>query len=390
MPVLSVGATVTVLAIAGLAIPLAAAQDLGLTSDETGTWILALYGLPGLLSLGLVLIFRQPLLLAWNVSLPAFFASLGGDASYPELLGAALVGGGIVLVLGALGLTGRVARLVPAPVVLGVLAGAVLPFVAGLFSALGDEPTLVGGMLAAYVLGRRFGNPRLPPVLPALIAGLALTWIAGELGTLPGGWAAPPVVWTEPTLSPSVIAAVAPVFAALVALQSNLPAVVYLREQGYQPPARTLEVATGAASAMAAPLGPVPVCVAALLMPLAAGPDAGERNLRNRTAAAAAVALLLVGLAAGMAAGLPQLVPLPVLAALAGLALMGVLGQALGEVTRGPLRLGPLFAFAASVSDLSLLGLGPLFWGLVLGTSVSLALERKEWIAMRAATGPGQ
>ncbi|MDP9357250.1 MAG: hypothetical protein M3R02_18575 [Chloroflexota bacterium] len=43
----------------------------------------------------------------------------------------------VVAALGTLGLTRRVAALVPAPVVFGVVAATVLPFVVGAFDALG-------------------------------------------------------------------------------------------------------------------------------------------------------------------------------------------------------------------------------------------------------------
>jgi benzoate membrane transport protein len=113
----------------------------------------------------------------------------------------------------------------------------------------------------------------------------------------------------------------------------------------------------------------------ALVTPLTAGPEAGERAVRPWSVYATGAAFVLIALGAGVAAGLPAALPLPLLLALAGLALVGVLAQALGEVTRGPLRLGPLFAFAVASSGLSLLGLGPLFWALVVGTAVSLLLE---------------
>lgn len=64
---------------------------------------------------------------------------------------------------------------------------------------------------------------------------------------------------------------------------------------------------------------------------------------------------------------------------MAGLALIPALVSALREITSGPLILGPLFAFAIALSDLRLLGLGPFFWSLVLGTAVSLLLEREGW-----------
>jgi predicted benzoate:H+ symporter BenE len=35
-----------------------------------------------------------------------------------------------------------------------------------------------------------------------------------------------------------------------------------------------------------------------------------------------------------------------------------------------------MFAFAIALSDISLLGFGPFFWALIIGTAVSLLLER--------------
>ncbi len=83
-----------------------------------------------------------------------------------------------------------------------------------------------------------------------------------------------------------------------------------------------------------------------------------------------------MGLLAGIAAELPNVIPLPLLLALAGLSLVDVLASALQQITRGPLLLGPLFAFAIALSEVSMLGLGPFFWSLVIDTAVSQWLER--------------
>jgi benzoate membrane transport protein len=73
------------------------------------------------------------------------------------------------------------------------------------------------------------------------------------------------------------------------------------------------------------------------------------------------------------------LVPTVLLLTMAGLALVPALAVALREVSKGPLVLGPLFAFAIALSDMTVFGLGPFFWSLVLGTAVSLLLEREGW-----------
>ena len=193
VPPLSMAIPITIFSAAALAIPLAAAQDLRLSTQQTGAWLLALYGVPGLLSLALTLVYRQPLLVAWHTAVVPFLASLAGEVSYADLLGATLVGGGLVAVLGALGLTGRVAGLIPAPIVFAAVAANVLPFVVGVFDALTGERLVIGGALLAYLLGRRVLGARIPPILPALLAGLALAGLTGRFGYLPAGWSAPPL-----------------------------------------------------------------------------------------------------------------------------------------------------------------------------------------------------
>lgn len=375
LPPLAVAVPIAIFSLAAVALPLATGHALALSPERTAAWLLALYGIPGLLSLALTVAYRQPLLVGWHTAVVAFLASFAGRAPYSDLLGATLVAGLLVALLGALGLTARVAALVPAPVVFAVVAANVLPFVVGIFDALGGEPLVIGGTLLAYLLGRRLLGPRVPPVLPALAVGLALAAATGRFAPPPGGPWPPPLAWTRPTFAPPVLLAVVPVFVALTALQANLTAAVYLRAEGWRPPARAIDVATGLGSALGALLGPTPVCMGALVTPLTAGPEAGERAVRPWSVYATGAAFVLIALGAGVAAGLPAALPLPLLLALAGLALVGVLAQALGEVTRGPLRLGPLFAFAVASSGLSLLGLGPLFWALVVGTAVSLLLE---------------
>jgi benzoate membrane transport protein len=156
---------------------------------------------------------------------------------------------------------------------------------------------------------------------------------------LPSGWDWPVLAVTLPALSAPAILSVAPVVVSLTALQPNLTAVAYLRSQAYDPPARAIEITTGLGTAVASLFGPCPICMGSLVTPLTAGPEAGERPVRPWAAYADAASLLLIAIATAEAADLPRAMPLPLLLAVAGLALLGVLGQALGEVTSGRLRL---------------------------------------------------
>jgi benzoate membrane transport protein len=119
---------------------------------------------------------------------------------------------------------------------------------------------------------------------------------------------------------------------------------------------------------------------------LGAGPPAGEHDDRHVSMYLPATFSVSIALFAGTAAALAELVPSTLLLAFAGLALIPALVAALRGVTAGPLVLGPLFALAIALSEISLFDLGPFFWSLVIGTAVSMLFERPALAEVRAAT----
>ena len=397
LPALGAAVPIVIVFVAVLSIVLTAAgpRGLGLSDEQTSGWIVVVYGLPALPSLVLTFRYRQPLLLTGNVFAIIFFASLGNQFSFEELSGAAFLAGAIVLLIAAFGLTGQLAAWIPAPIVHGLVAGAVMPFVANIFSGLstvddrGSDvaarvPIMVGSAFVAYLLSQRLLGSRLPAIFPALVAGLMTAGLTGQFGHVPTSFALPDVAIGWPEFSLTALASVTPVLVALIFLQSNLPCVIYMRSQGYRPPERVINVASGIGTMVASSVGPSALSLAVPLAPLTAGPTAGDRSIRYRSVYVPAGALLLIALLAGTAADLAVLVPPILLLALAGLALVGVLVSSLREIARGPLLLGPVFAFAIALSDMRLLDLGPFFWSLVLGVGVSLILEQDEWKRLRS------
>ncbi|HEY3072298.1 MAG TPA: benzoate/H(+) symporter BenE family transporter [Candidatus Limnocylindrales bacterium] len=369
--------------LAVLTIPLSAAPSLGLSTGQLSSWVFALYAGPGILGLWLAIRHHQPLVLTGNVFAIILFASEARHVSFPALAGASVVAGAAVAALGVAGLTRRLTRLVPPPIVVGLLAGAVLPFVVRLFTNVGQDPLVVGGALAGYLLGRRFLSS-VTPLLPALVVGVTLAAATGKLG-LPPTFSLPQLAVTLPTFSVEALVTVTPIVIAIMVLQANLPSLVFLRSQGYDPPEREIDLVSGVGTVALSFLGPNAVSVPLPIMPLVAGPECGASDRRVRAATAAGIALIVIGLFAGVAVGLVTFLPGPLVQGLAGLALLGVLATSLKQVVAGPLVLGPLVAFVVVQSSLTLLGLGPFFWALVLGVAVSRLLEPGELRALGGA-----
>jgi benzoate membrane transport protein len=277
-----------------------------------------------------------------------------------------------------------------------LIAGAAMPFVVDLFSSLStsvggvaipaEVPVMVGAALVAYLLSQRFLGTRIPAILPSFIAGLLAALLTGQLGEISSSLEFPSLGIVRPGFSWTAIVTATPVLVALLTVQSNVPSVIYLRSQGFRPPERLINLVSGIGTVAGSFFGPIAMSLALPPLLLAAGPGAGDRSLRYRAVYLPAATGLLIALFAGTAADLSVLVPPVLLLAMAGLALIPALVSALREITTGPLILGPLFAFAIALSELSLLGLGPFFWSLVLGTAVSLLLEREGW--KRSETDP--
>jgi benzoate membrane transport protein len=271
-----------------------------------------------------------------------------------------------------------------------------MPFVVDLFSSLNPSngsaelSIVVASALLGYVLGLRFLR-QLPAVLPAFIAGVVAAAATGSLGALTPSLSLPDVQLLTPEFSWQAILTVAPVVLALLTLQANVPSVLYMRSQGFEPPERAVNVVSGVGTVVGSLLGPVAMSLALPATLVVAGPGAGERSSRYRSVAMPIAAGLLIALFAGTAAELAVILPPALLLAIAGLALVPALLAALREISAGPLVLGPLFAFAIALSDLTFLGLGPFFWSLVLGTLTSFFLEREGWdqLASRPLRGTG-
>lgn len=390
----SIPITIVFFAVLGIVLTAAGPNGLDLADAQTSGWIAVLYGFPTVIALVLTVRYRQPLLLTGNIFAIIFFVSLGDRIRFPELAGASMLAGGLVLAAAVFGLTGRIAAWIPAPIVYGLIAGAVMPFVVAVFTSLStshegvripsEVPLMVGAAVLTYFVSQRLFETRLPPILPAFLAGLLVAALTGQLGDFPSSFAPPNLDVVRPAFSLPAIATATPVLVALLTVQSNIPSVIYMRNQGFNPPEPVLNVVSGVGTMLGSFFGPIAVSLALPPVLLTAGPGAGAPSLRYRSVYLPVAAGLLIALFASTAADLAVLVPPTLLLAIAGLALVGALVGALKEITRGPLVLGPIFAFVIALSDMTLVGLGPFFWSLVLGAVISLLLERDGWRRLRA------
>ena len=377
---------IVVLFIVAISVPFAVGSRYDLSKSQLSSWILIGWALPAALSLIFIIRYKQPLLLTGNIFTWIFIGSLSQAHSFPEVIGAVIVTGIGMLIIGLLGLTSIVAAIIPYPVVLGLLCGAILPFVSDIFTLVPSTPLVIGAILLSYILSRRFLGNHIPAVLPSLFVGLIIAAVTRQF-SLPSEVALFPVLAiTKPIFSIDTIITAVPTLLVLVVLQSNVPSTAMLRNQDYQPPERTVNAIGGIATAAGSFLGPIAVSFSLPITSILANAKSHNTRSKQTIAVIGAMSLLMIALFAGFAAEVPSIVPMSVLLTIAGLSMFEIFVRSIRQIVDSPIAIGPLLAFVITLSSIELLGLGNQFWALVVGTAVSYLLEKEGLNRLRDST----
>jgi benzoate membrane transport protein len=367
-----------------MAILLAAAARGNLREAEIASWVAGAYGLTALLSIAFSVSSRQPLVFAWTIPGTVVVGAALDHLSFPEAVGAYVVTGALIAALGASGLATRVMAWVPVPLVMAMVAALFLPLGVGLVKAFGQHLAIAAAMVGAYVVASvvRAVGRYLPPVVAALGAGIAV--LAADPGValdrpIAGGLVSP-ILYTPRFTVRALVELVIPLTITVIGIQ-NAQGFAYLRTAGYRPPENPITVACGLGSIAAGLVGSVPACLT--------GPVTGILNLSGATAhrwvsaVVFAILAILFALFAPAVASLGLGLPPAFIAALGGLAMLGVLQTAFVHGFRGGFSLGATVTFIVTASQVTIFNVSAAFWGLVLGSLASALLERADYRALR-------
>ena len=350
-----------------VAIVFQAATALGATPAQIGSWMWALGLGMGLCSLLPSLWLRQPVMVAWSTPGAAVLATAGAGYGVPEAVGAFIVCALLITLVGASGWFERVMDRLPISIAAALLAGVLTRFGLQAFAALPAQFVLVGGMLLAYLIGRRLW-PRYA-VVGVLAAGTALAALAGQLDFGGVSWGLAVPVWTPPVFHVDAIVGLAlPLFVVTMASQ-NLPGVAAIRAAGYAMPISKIITLTGVATLLLAPFGAFALNLSAITASICMGREAHPDPARRYVAAVSCGAIYcVIGLFGAAVTGVLTAFPREMVAAIAGLALLGSIGNGLAVALQDDAhRESALITFLVTLSGVTLAGVGSAFWGVVAG-----------------------
>lgn len=371
----------------GLPVQLAVFPELGLTAAQSSSWLLITWLTTGVMSLAVALYLRQPVSVTLTIPGMIYLGTLGTHYTFDQLAFANLLAGIIILVLGLAGVGQRVLRWFPMPVVMGMFAGTIVSFATRLVGATVNDFWIAGPAVAAYLLGRAIGSPRVPPVGLAVLAGAT----ALALGT---GVTVPSTAWSPPSLivphfdfTGSALLAVTLPMVLLTVVVGNVQGFAFLQSQGYRVRANFVTAVGGAASIVNALFGGHPAGMGRTAIAVMASPDAGPANGRYWAAVVPAVLAIVVALAAGPVITLVGALPAAFVATIAGLAILPALQNALVQAFQSTLQFGAVVSFTVAITPFSVGGITSSFWAIVAGILASFVAERRELLtAWRIST----
>jgi benzoate membrane transport protein len=277
---------------------------------------------------------RKPVMVAWSTPGAAVLASAGlaGGYTMGDAVGAFMMSAALIILVGATGWFERVMNRIPVALASALLAGVLARFGLSGFAAAQSALPLVVLMLLTYLLGKRFA-PRY--AVPATLL-FAVLFVAGQNGfarvDIPLGLTVP--VFVEPVFSFSAFVSLAlPLFVVTMASQ-NLPGVAAIRASGF-----------------------------------------GDERAQGGDAVSCGVLYIALGLFGATIMAVLTAFPTELVAAIAGLALMGTIGNALAAALHKESdREAAMVTFLISLSGVVIGGVGSAFWGVVAGV-IALAVQ---------------
>ncbi len=345
-----------------------AAQAFGASTEMIASWMWSLGLGMGLTTALPSLWLRKPVMVAWSTPGAAVLAGAAGMGfGLGDATAAFIVCALLIVLVGVTGWFERVMNRIPTAIASALLAGVLARFGMSAFGAAQTALPLVGVMLLTYLLAKRW-LPRYAVPLTLLVA-TVFAAAQGKISwaTVQFDWTMP--VWTTPVFSwQAVISLALPLFVVTMASQ-NLPGVAAIRAAGYDMPISKIITLTGLATLVLAPFGGYALNLSAITAAICMGPEAHEDPKRRYTAAVSCgFFYVLIGLFGAAVTGLLTAFPKELVAAIAGLALLGTIGSGLAAAVKDEThREAAIITFLVTLSGVTLWGIGSAFWGVVAG-----------------------
>lgn len=344
-----------------------AAQRAHVSTDMMVSWIWGISIGAAVSGIYLSIKYKTPVITAWSAPGTALLVTLFPNVSLNEAVAAYITSAIVIFLIGITGYFDKLLKWIPQDVAAGMMAGILFQFGIGLFTASDSMPFIVFSMLIVFLIAKRL-MPRYTMIW-VLAAGVLLSLILGKMNPVDVSFSLAIPQWISPEWTwNSTLNLALPLI--LVSLTGQfLPGMAIMKLSGYDTPAKPIISVTSIASLAVACIGGITIVLASITAALCMGKDAHELKEKRYIAGIAnGIFYILGGLFAGSIVMLFSLLPKELVAALAGLALLGAIATNISVAMRNDSqRDAALITFLATASGMHFLGLSSVFWGICIG-----------------------
>ncbi len=377
---ISAGLLATIFGCTGPAlIIIGGASDGGLTEAQTISWIFAIYFFAGLLGLYMALRYRQPISGGWSIPGAVLIAGALTQFTLAEAMGAYIVAGLIVLILGVTGWIGKVMYWIPAPIVMAMIVGALIRFGTDMILGIEQAPLIAGSAILLYLVSSKITD-KIPPIIMAFTVAVILAIVLGEfqMQGIETQFTVPQLM--VPGFSLEAIVSIAIPLALLVVGAENAQATGVLMAQKYKPPVNAMTIFSGLGGIITAFFGGHNANVAGPMTAICASKEAGVKEGRYTAVVVNGFTFMAFAIFAGLLVPFVTAMPGVLIGTVAGLAIIGVLLSSLQSAfSQKKFQVGAFFALIIAMSGVEFFGISSPFWAIIGGILVSLIVEGNQF-----------
>ena len=347
----------------------------GLSESDIASWIFAAFCLNSVISIAFTLRYRQPLIFLWSIPGAVLVGPALAHLSFPEVIGAFLATGVLMVLLGLSGWVRRAMDAVPMPIVMAMVAGVFLRFGIDLVLAFPAALWIALPMTVAFFVFLKV-NRYVPPLIAALATGAVAIWALGAFNAPAGALFAfaSPNFYVPQFSWAAMVELVVPLAITVLAVQ-NAQGIAILAANGHTAPVNAITTACGVGSIATGLFGAVSTCLTGPVNAVLS--STGEKPRQYTAALFFCVLAIAFGALAPFFTRVLLATPPAFIATLAGIAMLKVLQTAFTASFGGKFSFGALVCFLVTVADVAIFRIGAPFWGLVFGLAASWLLERR-------------
>ncbi|MFO1445436.1 benzoate/H(+) symporter BenE family transporter [Bacillus sp. Bva_UNVM-123] len=362
------------------ALILEATSNGAFTNEQTSLWMFSVYVFGGILGILLPLYYKIPIVGGLTLTGIAFLTTMTSQFTFHELIGAYVVSGLLMLLIGSIDVFSKLINLVPKEIISAMLAGMITKYMVNFVISI-NQLLLVGSVsLATFFILSRWKS-RIPPTIAAIVVGFMTMILFYPLNSIEWSAGVSILRFQVPEFNPVSFLSISIPLALLILSNDAAVAIGALEQNNYRAPVNKIISAGGLFSILSGLFGGQSANVAGMATAICSGEEAGPREKRYMGAVVSGILLFVFGLFSWKLIPLIQTLPKEFISIIVGFSLLGVFGNSLNQsFSRSSMKISTAFSYIIAFSNVSILNISAPLCSLLVGTCIARYIEKSSLI----------